>query len=51
MIKNGKNCRIPAVGQWIKNLIAVVQLAAEAKVQSLASKLPYPADAAIEKKK
>ena len=40
-----------AVAQWVKNPIAMAQVAAKAQVQSLAWELPYAAGVAIEQNK
>ena len=37
--------------QWVKNLIAVAQVAMEAQVQSLAQELPHATGTAKKKKK
>ena len=42
---------LPDVAQWIKNLIAVAEVTAVARIPSLAWELPYTAGAAIKKKK
>ena len=49
--KNLSNSGIPAVAQWVKNLIVVAQITTEAWVQSLVQELPYAAGSAKKKKK
>ena len=40
---------VPTVAQWVKNPNAVAQVTSEARVPSLAQKLPYAVDVAIKK--
>ena len=49
--KNLSNSGIPAVAQWVKNLIVVAQITTEAWVQSLVQELPCAAGSAKKKKK
>ena len=44
-------CRVPTVAQWVKNLTAGAQVAAEAQVQSLARNFHMPWVQSLKKKK